>query len=84
MVFSGIFTRLAASMGSTRTRWESNASDGSTVAGSLAKVINVKSVTLIPLGDTARFCLNWRESRATPLSSARFSLFYAPVLDTDM
>lgn len=27
MVFSGIFTKLAASIGRTRTRWDSNASE---------------------------------------------------------
>ena len=47
-VFSGIFTRLAASIGSTRTRWDSSASEGSTVAGSSANVISVKSVNRFP------------------------------------
>ena len=28
MEFSGIFTKLAASIGRTRTRWDSNASEG--------------------------------------------------------
>ena len=48
MVFSGIFTKLAASIGRTRTRWDSNASEGRTVAGSLANVISVRSVTSAP------------------------------------
>ena len=46
---SGIFTRLAASIGRTRMRWESNASEGSTEAGLLADVISVRSVTSNPL-----------------------------------
>ncbi|GAA6122045.1 hypothetical protein BPY_01530 [Bifidobacterium psychraerophilum] len=49
IVFSGIFTSEAASIGNTRTRWESSASEGNTVAGSPANVINVKSVTPVPL-----------------------------------
>ena len=49
VVFSGIFTSEAASIGNTRTRWESSASEGNTVAGSPANVINVKSVTPVPL-----------------------------------
>nr|DAM02869.1 MAG TPA: hypothetical protein [Caudoviricetes sp.] len=48
MVFSGIFTRLAASIGNTRTRWESSTNEGRTVAGSLANVISVRSVTSAP------------------------------------
>ena len=45
IVFSGMRTRLEASIGNTRTRWESRVSDGSTVVGSVENVIKVKSVT---------------------------------------
>ena len=45
MVSSGRRTMLARSSGSTRTRCGSSASEGSTVAGSSAAVINVRSVT---------------------------------------
>ena len=44
IVCSGIFTKLAASIGSTRTRCDSSASDGNTVAGSGEVVIKVRSI----------------------------------------